>query len=243
MSQYLDSLIVEKTFTPTAVQFATATQALANSTLTLVVTSPSHQFFTGSTVGQIVQLPDATTLAPGWMFEFYNQGSTTLAVKDGSGAALFTLGQSSIGFMKLQLNGTAAGTWIFYQQFVSSIASGIQSYNITSTTSFTNAGSADVLITGMTVTPAAGTYAIWFNCQVTAGGSGQQMDVSVYNGGSLIADSKRSNLATAGIHIFQPNTQTISQFTGSSACEVRVNPNGNSQTVGARSMLLIRLGN
>jgi hypothetical protein len=122
------------------------------------------------------------------------------------------------------------------------VASGIISYNIISSTTFSTSASVDTLITGMTVVPVAGTYSIWYNAANSSTGSGQQLDCTIYNGATAIADSLRSNLSTAGTHIFQNSTQTISQFNGTNACSVKVDANGNSMTIGFRSLLLIRTG-
>ncbi len=121
-------------------------------------------------------------------------------------------------------------------------ASGIQNYNIISSTAFASTANVDTFVTGITVTPASGTYAILLNASSTGTGSGQQMDCSIFKGGTLIADSKRSVVTPAGSHIVILSTLTVTSFNGSQACQMYVNPNGSSQTVNQRSMLLIKLG-
>lgn len=212
-----------------------------NGTLTLTSANPNLQYTTGTATGYTVQLPNATTIPITSHYQIVNTSSQNVQINDGSGANLFLLGQNSIGHAYLQLQGSAAGTWVWWQLSIN-VANGIISYNIVSSTTFSSSANADTLITGMTVTPQAGTYAVWFNSEATGTGAGQQLDVTIYNNGSAVADSKRSNLSTSGTHIFQQSTQTISTFNGTGACEIRVNPNGNSMSVGARSMLLIRLG-
>lgn len=219
----------------------TSTATTASGTLTLTAASASAQVLTGSATGFSLKLPDATTLLNGQTYELYNQASTAVTLKDGSGATLFTLSQNSVAYGYLQTNGTVAGGWIFWQNVTNSGALLI-SYNLVSTTSFATSANADTLITGFTVTPQAGTYGIWYGAQNTASGAGAQLDCTIYNNGSAIVDSKRSNLSTTGTHIFQNSTQTISQFAGGTNCDVRVDANGNSMTVGARSLLMIRLG-
>lgn len=223
---------------------STTTSTTAAGTLVLNNLSSNVQFLTGSAIGFSVQLPDATTLNTPGLTPFYqilNTSNKTVTIKDGSGATLFTLGQTSVGLCYLQLNSTAAGTWVYYQAY-NATATGIVSYNVVSSTAFASSAAVDTLITGMSVVPVPGTYAVWANFQITGTGSGQQEDTTVYNGATPIVDSKRSNLSTAGLHIFSSSTQTISQFNGTNACALYINPNGNSFTVGARSLLLIRLG-
>lgn len=212
-----------------------------NGTTTLTSSDTGFIAVSGSATGHSIKMPDATTLFKGQQYEIANQSSQPITIKDSTGTTLFTLSQTSIGYLTLQANGTAAGTWVFWQVYLNT-ASGIVSYNIVSSTNFSSSANVDTLITGMTVIPAAGTYAVWYNAENTGTGSGQQLDCTIYNNGSAVTDSKRLNLSTSGSHIFQNSTMTISQFNGTGACEIRVNPNGNSFTVGVRSMLLIRLG-
>lgn len=104
------------------------TQALANSTLTLSETSNSVQVFTGSTAGQIVKLPDATTLLNGRFFEIWNDGTATLSIVDNASNPLATLNESGnkqIAYIRLSSNATATGVWeVFYRDKTPSSTSG-----------------------------------------------------------------------------------------------------------------------
>ena len=213
----------------------------AAGTLTLTSTDTNLQFLTGTAAGYSVVLPSATTLSLSAFYQILNTSSQPVSIKDGGGNILFSLGQNSIGFLTLQTNGTAAGTWVWWQASTNT-GSGIIVYNVTSNTNFSTSASVDTLITGMSVVPQAGTYSIWYNAQNTGTGSGQELDCTVYNGAAAVADSPRSNLSTSGTHIFQNSTQTTSQFDGTNACSIKVNANGNSMTIGARSLLMIRTG-
>lgn len=213
----------------------------AAGTLTLTNADVNLQYLTGSAVGYNIQLPDATTLNLAAYYQIINTSSQSVQIKDGGGVNLFVLSQSSIGYIYLQLNGSAAGTWIYWQTSIN-VATGIISYNVISSTNFSSSAAVDTLITGMSVVPQAGTYGIWVNYQLSGTGAGQQNDVTLYNGVAAITDSKRSNLSTTGTHIFSSSTQTIAQFDGVKACGLYINPNGNSFTVGQRSLLMIRLG-
>ena len=225
-----------------------STASTVNGTLTLTSSSNGMQIITGTATGFSVVMPSALTLYStaigSTYYQIANTSTQSITVKDGSGATLFTLAANSMGFLWLQAQGSAAGTWIYtLSNFSNGNGPQLVTYNITSNTAFASSASVDTLITGMTVTPVSGTYSIWYNAQNTATGSGQQMDCTVYNGAAAVADSVRSNLSTSGTHIFQNSTQTSSQFNGTNAATIKVNPNGNSITVGARSMLMIRTGN
>lgn len=87
--------------------------ATAASTLSLVGGSSMSQRFTGSTAGQIVQLPNATTLSNGHRFEFWNDSSVLVTIQDNGGTTLLSLAASQYALFVLNGNGSAAGTWDF----------------------------------------------------------------------------------------------------------------------------------
>ena len=212
-----------------------------NGTLTLTISNKTLQYLTGTATGYTVVLPDATTLVIGQNYLIDNTSTQDVTIKDGGGNILFVLGQSSEAVLKLQLNPNAAGTWSGYQNLLG-FGSGVVTYNIVSSTTFSSSANADTLITGMSVTPQAGTYGIWYNAANSGTGSGQQLDCTIYAGAAAITDSIRSNLSTSGTHVFQNSTQTIHTFDGLTTCSIKVNPNGNSMSVGNISLLMIRFG-
>jgi hypothetical protein len=220
--------------------FDSETHVTASGTLTLTSTNKSLIFMTGSTAGQIIQMPDATTLFLSHEYQIVNQSNKTIQVDDGAGGSLFTLGQNSIGHLTLQLQGSSAGTWVWYQTTFNN-AAGIINYNIISSSNFVTTSTTDVVITGFTVTPQAGTYAIWYSAENSCTGSGVDNVCTIYKGASAIADSLRHTSSTSGAHTFPMSTQTISQFDGATSCSVEVNTNG-TLTVSQRSLILIRLG-
>ena len=227
-----------------AAGFATIpeTRATTASTLTLTDTSNTAQVFTGTTVGQIVKLPDATTLPSGMRFELYNKSTQAIEVRDAGNTVLFTLSQTSIAYVILELNSTGAGAWIYWQVFVSSLASGILNYSVVSSTTFASSSTTDVVITSFTVTPVAGTYAIWFNIATENTSGTATNTASVYRAGTKIADSERAARMAAANSPFALGSMTVATFNGSQACDVRVRTASASQTVRARTLLLIRMG-
>src|SRR5271154_5083085 len=95
------------------------TTATAAGTTTFINTSTQIQVFTGSTTQTIV-LPDCTTFTePGAKFELYNQSSGTLTLQffggasftDAAGNPYNTLSSGNSLTLKIQTNGTTAGTW------------------------------------------------------------------------------------------------------------------------------------
>lgn len=95
-----------------------ATTVTATGTTALVNTSKQNQVFTG-TLGQIVVLPNATTMSVGQFFNIYNQSSGSLTLQffggaaftDASGLALGSILAHTSIIVTLQTNGTSAGTW------------------------------------------------------------------------------------------------------------------------------------
>lgn len=86
---------------------------VSNSTLTLVGGSAMAQVFTGTVAGQILKLPDATTLMPGHRFEVWNQSVVTIIVNDNSSNQLLISVPSQMATFALKDNSTAAGVWVY----------------------------------------------------------------------------------------------------------------------------------
>lgn len=217
---------------------STATSA---STLTLVGGSAMVQNLTGTTAGQIIQLPDATTLQNGHRFEFWNNSTQSVQVKNGSGTNLFVLSQNSISNLVLQSNSTTAGVWLSNQTAVV-IAGGITNYNIISSAAFATSSTTDVIITGFTITPQAGTYAVWYSASVVQSTSPVVVNWTIYKAGSAITDSLRSQQTARAVQTMDCSSQTIVQVNGSQAIDVRVATANGTLTVNQRSLILVRLG-
>lgn len=211
----------------------------ASGILQLTATSPSVVYITGSATGFTVKLPDATTCSVSQSYEIYNQASVPINVNDGSGASLFTLGQTSIGTVRLQINTTAAGTWISYQVFASSTASGLVNYNVTANTSFATSSTTDVQITGFSVTPIAGTYAAFFSA---SGTNTADTTSTIYLGTTAIADSVRTLTGPSGSHKITMTSMTVAQWDGVKTASVYVNTSSSTLTITGRSLILLRLG-
>lgn len=210
--------------------------------LTLAETSDSLQIFSGSGIGYSVVLPNATTLFEGRKFEFVNQTSSPIIVKTNGGATLFTLAQTSIAYITLQDNATSVGAWIQYQTFIA-IAGGVVTYNLTSSTAFATSSTTDIQITSFTLTPQAGTYAVWYNASVLHTTTPRNHWWSIYKEGSKVADSERQQRTSSSNQVLNDSTMSIIYFNGSQSADIRVRVENGSLTVNNRSLLLIRLGN
>jgi hypothetical protein len=103
----INDLLVERQFSRSV-----ETQATAAGTKTLTVASAPIHRFTGATAGQIVQLPAATTLLVGTLYEVINDSTAGITVRDGGvPTVLTTISQTRRARLTLIDNGTAAGVW------------------------------------------------------------------------------------------------------------------------------------
>lgn len=190
-----------------------------------------------------IYLPDARLLEVGNKYEIYNTTPYTIAVYDKSGYLLFSLGQSSIAYVYLQYNLTLAGTWISWQILQTTpTASGIINYNLTSSTPFTTTSATPVIITGFSITPQTGTYAVWYSADATITTNNADQSYTIYKDTSAIADSRRISQGVGSNYNANNTTMTISQFNGLQSCSVYTSITSGSVTIGQRTLLMIRLG-
>lgn len=116
---------------------------------------------------------------------------------------------------------------------------GFTDLNTTSTT--------DSLLTGMTITPAAGTYLVWFSTSITSNLAGAAVSTSFYVGGVQKADSLRKIIPLDGGALSVGAARGIMQFqglitvNGSQAIEIRWSTSGGTATCGPRTMNTLRV--
>lgn len=214
------------------------TQAAANTTTTLTAASASVQYFTGATAGQIVRLPDATTLVVGQKYEIRNSNTTsTIAVQDNAGNALDTSpAVTGTSVCHLLDNSTAAGIWSVRTRFepFAQEASSTAGMSINSTT--------DVLITAMTLTPPAGIYRVTFDTSVTATTNLSTFGFAVYAGGTINTSSQRNYIMSPANGRLGAATSATVTVNGSQAIEVRGKRSAGTTTVQVRTMHILRVG-
>jgi len=91
-----------------------STITASGTTVTLTIASPENFVINGSG-GQVIKLPDATTLSNGTDFLFNNnQSSGTVTVQNNSGTTVCTLQSGSFITVILLTNSNAAGTWDYH---------------------------------------------------------------------------------------------------------------------------------
>jgi hypothetical protein len=109
---FTDSLTVESLLAFSSQVSAGASAAIAAGTLVLTSASNCLYIFTGTVAGQIVQLPDATTVPLGWKHEFCNLSNQLIQINDAAGNFLTYISSQQNSNITLQVDGTIAGTWI-----------------------------------------------------------------------------------------------------------------------------------
>jgi len=96
--------------------------AASGSTITLTVASTPVYLVTGSG-GQVIQLPNATTLSNGTIFSFNNnQSSGAITVNNNSGTLVVSIPSGAYVTVTLLDNTTAAGSWDRHDQTPSNVS-------------------------------------------------------------------------------------------------------------------------
>jgi hypothetical protein len=106
-----DNILVEGLSDIKSFRTQTSVQASAATTTTLTLTSEYKWIYTGSVAGQIVQLPNATTLSNGHTFEIHNNGTQAVTINDAASVLVYAIKSGFRVEASLQDNSTTAGTW------------------------------------------------------------------------------------------------------------------------------------
>ena len=248
MSHTIDNILVEQnltmlTYSPSLLPTTTS----LNGTLILTVASNFLHVLAGTATGYKVRLPATTLLTAGWKFEIWNQSSQQVLLTYNDTTTFIPIPAGSVATVTLYTKLTTNGVWVAVRSFTGT-ASGILNYTISSAESFSLAapsGTGDILIGGttpMSVTPVAGTYAIWYNGSIVITGNNTIVRTSIYKAGSIWTDSLRTIESSVATFNTEHSTVAVIQVTGSELIEARVARSANTLTITGRSLILIRLG-
>lgn len=134
------------------------------------------------------------------------------------------------------------------QPYVTVSTPPISSTNATATSSATTTSGTDALMTGMTLTPIAGTYiAIWSGV-VQQANAGQSVTLSIYVGGVQDATSVMDFAPFAGGTLTSGSasccaiTQGVYTVNGSQAIAIEWHVSGGTGTVFQRKLTLVKIG-
>lgn len=107
----------------------------------------------------------------------------------------------------------------------------------------TTTSTTDVVATGMTITPGAGTYSVKFSTQLQSSTGGGQVFTTVYGNASAITNSQRQFIRTGifggNVRLTQVNTASVT-VAASQAIDIRWRVNAGTGTMGNRSLTLQR---
>ena len=157
MALVIDNLVSEGLVDLKSFRSQVGAVTVSASTQTLTSASEFIQSYTGSVTGQVVKMPDATTLTLGYQYLLLNDSSTNLSIQNSAAGALLTLNAAQRVLMVCTGTGSAAGVWS-YSVSSSSPVGGTQFYT-------TYPG------TGLAVNYLGGNYRINGTLTTIAGGS------------------------------------------------------------------------
>lgn len=122
------------------------------------------------------------------------------------------------------------------------------SYNAEATGAITTNSTTDVLMTSMTLTPAAGTYIVNWEADVSATSNTRLITTSIYVDGVQVANSAKQNFIRTGNATFtladisHSVGSTKVTVNGSQAVELRWKTNGGTAAAQGRNLTLIEVG-
>jgi hypothetical protein len=220
---------------------STATSNDGNLAVVAGTTNPII-YLTGTGTNYTVTLPNATSLTAGLTYDIYNVSSEPVVVRYNDTTTLLTVNANATAKVVLQVAGTQNGTWSIWS-LETGKASGIKNSTLTSNTLFQTTSLTDVIITGFTVTPEAGQYAIIFDSSFSNTTNNSENIVSLYKNTTQLTNTERTVKATGSDYTAILTTQAVENFNGTDTLSVYVRVTGGTISITERSIIAIRLGN
>lgn len=159
---------IQSALESSAVLINATVQATTNSILILTNISPYNTVFTGTVTGQIVQLPDTTTLkGAGFRYEIWNISTQNIILKNAGGITLTTLLSGTRTIVFLQDKSTSNGVWLFSisKTAATNTANLIFSQSSLSTGAYLNIGNISSSSVGYLLPTATNIVGIAVSCQ------------------------------------------------------------------------------
>lgn len=116
------------------------------------------------------------------------------------------------------------------------------------TATATSATGADALMTGMTLTPLAGRYLVWFSSDLNSAAAGDVVSVSIYVGGVQNVPSLRKIMPfaggtlTSGSQRVGVSTNCLVTVNGAQAIEIRWSTSAGAPTASSRTLDILQVG-
>lgn len=126
------------------------------------------------------------------------------------------------------------------------LSSGLTASEVVFSTNLTTTSTTDVLMTGITTTPVAGTYIVWFSNWLTHSNGNAIITQTMYVGGVAKADSIRASIPFVGAlsAVTQDITaamQGVITVNGSQAVEIRWKTSTGTGTAHNGNLTLLRI--
>jgi hypothetical protein len=113
---------------------------------------------------------------------------------------------------------------------------------VSMTSTITTNSTSDVLMTGMTITPAAGNYMVWFTGDIYNNQSSSNMIADIWAAGTVVTASERTLVSSNTTNHFNFATQAKVTVNGSQAIEGRWRTvSGNTNTNTRRTLSIMRV--
>ena len=192
--------------------------AASGTAITLTVASPRRYTITGSG-GQVIKLPDATTLTNGTIFQFdNNQSSGAITVNNNSNTLVVSVPSGGFVLVNLLSNAIAAGSWDRHDQAPSNVSWSTNTFDYAgSITSATwNGNTVAVNRGGTGVTTSTGTGSVVLNTSptlTTPAITGGTIDNTVI-GGTTPAAGTFTTLTSSGTATLANGSTTYVTITG-----------------------------
>lgn len=128
------------------------------------------------------------------------------------------------------------------------VASGLLVTSVSATSSTTTTSTTDILINTMTITPAAGTYMVWFHTTLQSNSNNANIFASIYSGGvqssgsELGATPQFQGGLTPSLNVLVPITLVNTVIVnGAQAIEARWRITAGTATAGTRTLQILRV--
>ena len=124
---------------------------------------------------------------------------------------------------------------------IAALASLLNAQIAEATGDITTASATDVLATGMSITPVAGTYVVVFSCSLETTNAGGVMFGSIYMGGVQVAASEREIDAPGASESSDMTSIALVTVNGAEAIEGRWRRTAGTATMHERQLLILRV--
>lgn len=127
-------------------------------------------------------------------------------------------------------------------KLMGAIATGLLNYNVVANTVYSTTSLTDVLLTGMSVTPVAGTYLVLFDANIALTTNNSIASFTFYKNAVAVPDTLRNVQASGGSWVGTADIGTVVSLNGTDVLTVQNKITSGTLTVNGRSLALLRLG-